>query len=64
VLRDDNELGKRSYGWFDDRKLLIGHNGGPCQWPVTEWVWDRLVAMANEYATVLNAVTVTGSRDD
>ena len=30
VVRSDNAHGKLSYGWFDERKLLISHNGGPC----------------------------------
>ncbi len=56
VLRSDYALGKRSYGWFyDDRKLLISHNGGPCSWPVTQSVWDRLVRVAHEVADELNA---------
>lgn len=54
VVHVDNEHGQRSYGWFDDHKLLISHNGGPCQWPVTQQVWDKLVQVANEVATELN----------
>lgn len=55
VLRDDNEHGKRSYGWIDDDKLLITHNGGPCQWPLTQIVWDKAVKLAHEVADELNA---------
>lgn len=55
AVRSDNEHGKRSYGWFDDKKLLISHNGGPCRWPVTQFVWDRLVKVAEETAAHLNA---------
>lgn len=55
VLRDDNTHGKRSYGWFDRNKLLISHNGGPCRWPLTQKVWDKMVALAHEVADELNA---------
>lgn len=55
VLRDDNAHGKQSYGWFDSHKLLIAHNGGPCQWPLTQKVWNKLVAVAIEVAAELNA---------
>ena len=56
VLRADNRHGKASYGWFDDRKLLISHNGGPCRWPVTQRVWEKLVCVAEEVAAELNAL--------
>ena len=56
VLRDDNEHGKRSYGWIGEDKLLITHNGGPCKWPLTPLVWDKSVKLANEVADELNAV--------
>lgn len=54
VLRDDNEHGKASYGWFDADKLLITHNGGPCHWPLMQKVWDKCVEAANEVALELN----------
>lgn len=54
VIRDDNEHGKRSYGWFDENKLLISHNGGPCRWPLTAPIWDRLIAAAAAEADRLN----------
>ena len=55
VIRADNEHGKRSYGWIDENKLLISHNGGPCRWPVISTVWDRLLKVAQEVADELNA---------
>lgn len=55
VLRDDNDLGKRSFGWIGENKLLITHNGGPCEWPLTLIVWDKSVKMAHEVADELNA---------
>ena len=54
VVRTSNTHGQRSYGWFDDTKLLISHNGGPCMWPVTKDVWARLLRVAQETADDLN----------
>ena len=54
VVRTDNEHGISSYGWFDEDKLLISHNGGPCQWPVTPRVWEGLVELATAVASELN----------
>lgn len=56
VLRSSNRHGQRSYGWFDDTKLLISHNGGPCHWPVTERVWAKLIQVAEEVAEEMNAL--------
>jgi hypothetical protein len=65
VVREDNKHGMASYGWFeDDRKRLISHNGGPCRWPVSEFVWDRLVLIANEYAHRLNYEETTGGESE
>ena len=55
VLRDNNTHGIRSYGWFDEDKLLISHSGGPCTWPVTPRVWEGLVAVAEQVAEEMNA---------
>ena len=54
VVRSDNDHGRRSWGWFDERKLLISHNGGPCRWPVKGFVFDQQVALAEEVARRLN----------
>lgn len=54
VVRDDNYHGIASYGWFDQDKLLISHNGGPCPWPVTQQVWDELMKVAERIAASLN----------
>jgi hypothetical protein len=54
VLRDGNVHGKRSFGWFGSNKLLISHNGGPCDWGLVPPVWDRMVALAHEVADGLN----------
>jgi hypothetical protein len=56
VLRSDNQHGKASYGWFDSDKLLVSHNGGPCQWPVNTFVWERLLSVAEQLAAHLNRV--------
>ncbi len=55
VLRKNNLHGIRSYGWFDNDKLLITHNGGPCHWPLIQIVWDAQVKLAYEIAAQLNA---------
>ena len=54
VVREDNTHGQSSWGWFDSRKLLISHNGGPCSWPIIEFVWDRHVQTAQELCEKLN----------
>lgn len=54
VIREDNKHGFESYGWFDERKLLISHNGGPCHWPIIGTVWDRQVELAYEICERLN----------
>ena len=54
VIRRDNAHGIQSYGWFDENKLLISHNGGPCQWLITGRVWDKLLTVADEVANELN----------
>jgi hypothetical protein len=54
VVRKDNEHGQRSYGWIDERKLLISNNGGPCPWIVTPEVWAKLVKVAEQTAKELN----------
>lgn len=55
VVRDDNKHGQKSYGWFDDRKLLVGSDGGPCRHSVCGFVWSALIATANELCRRLNA---------
>ena len=54
VIREDYRHGHRSWGWINENKLLISHNGGPCQWPLTPKVWDKMVALAYEVAEELN----------
>ncbi len=54
VLREDNEHGIRSYGWFGDRKILISHSGGPGHWPLIDFVWKELLGVAERTAAHLN----------
>lgn len=58
VVREDNQLGRASWGWFNEKKLLISHNGGPCNWPLTKIVWDKMVKLAEEIAADLNSRNV------
>jgi len=54
IVRESNKLGQESWGWFDDNKLLICHNGGPCHDALTEKVWDKMIILANEVCEELN----------
>lgn len=54
VIRKGNKHGHESWGWFDDDKLLISHNGGPCHWPIVEFVWDAHMKTAHELCAKLN----------
>ena len=55
VVREDNEHGQISWGWFDDTKILISHNGGPCKWPIPGFVFDQQIKIAEEVTRRLNA---------
>lgn len=54
VVRIDNHHGQRSWGWFDETKMLVSHNGGPCHWPICGFVWDEQVRIAGELCDHLN----------
>lgn len=54
VVRKNYVRGHESWGAFDDNKLLISHNGGLCTWPLTEKIWDKMIALAHEVAAELN----------
>ena len=58
VVRSDNEHGQKSWGWFDDRKILISHNGGPCTWPLALGLGDMLVKVAELYSSKLNEANI------
>jgi len=55
VVREDYEHGQLSWGWFDHRKLLISHNGGPCSWPIIEEVWSIQIGCAQVICDRLNS---------
>jgi len=62
VLRDDNEHGKRSYGWFDENKLLISSssNGSPnTNTTSKKIIFEKLVKVAQEVADELNHLLTT-----
>jgi hypothetical protein len=56
VVRTDNKHGQSSWGWFDENKLLVSHNGGLCRWPLTKFVWDRQVQIAHDICNMLNSI--------
>ena len=55
VVRNSNEHGFKSYGWFDEDKILVSHNGGPCHWPIPKAVWDGNMKIAEDLCESLNA---------
>jgi len=55
VVRSDNDHGMKSWGWFDGRKLLVSHNGGPCRWPIIQFVWDEQIKIAKSLCDKLNS---------
>lgn len=54
VVREDNMHGQSSWGWFGDRKLLVSHNGGPCNWPLAHGLGAVMVEIANRLCAFLN----------
>ena len=54
VVREDNAHGRASWGWFDDRKLLVSHNGGPCSWPLAPGLGPVMVEIAHKLCDHLN----------
>jgi len=54
VVREDNEIGRKSYGWYGPDKMYISDSGGPCNNFVTESIWDKLVVVARDVANELN----------
>lgn len=55
VIRENNTHGLRSFGWFDEDKLLISESGGP--WSVTDHVWGELMEVARRVADFMNGET-------
>ena len=56
IVRSDNKDGIRSYGWFDESKLLVSHSGGSCTWTVTREIWNGLIELAENEAKRLNTI--------
>jgi len=54
VVKKDNEHGQISWGWFGNAKMLVSHNGGPCDWPICGFVWDEQIRIAKELCRKLN----------
>lgn len=54
VVREDNDHGRASWGWFDQNKLLVSHNGGPCDWPLAPGLGALMVEVAERLAAHLN----------
>lgn len=54
VLRGGNERGFRSWGWFDENKILISHSGAG-KVAIPELVWVKLRQAAQQIADELNA---------
>jgi hypothetical protein len=63
VIRKDNLHGHLSWGWFDNTKLLVSHNGGPCSWPIVEFVWDEQIRIAHELCAKLNSGEISLQND-
>lgn len=54
VVWSENAHGQQSWGWFDKEKLLISHNGGPCDWPLAPGLGPLMIEVAHRYAKMLN----------
>jgi hypothetical protein len=55
VVKQNNEHGLKTYGWFDENKLLITHNGAG-RVPMEEIVWNRQMKLAKDVADLLNSL--------
>jgi hypothetical protein len=52
VVKSNNEVGKRSWGWFGPDKVLISQSGPDT--PITFVVWRAHLKFAKEHAKHLN----------
>lgn len=55
VVRKSNKLGQQCFGWFDLSKLLISTSSGAGLDRLTETVWDKMIVLAHDVASELNA---------
>lgn len=56
VLRENNQPGRDSLGWFGENKLYVSSSGGPCCEKVDQYTWDLLVEVAQRVASRLNRI--------
>lgn len=54
VLREGHRSVGHSWGWFDEGKLLIAHNGCPIVFPFEKSAWSGLIKVAEDVASKLN----------
>lgn len=63
MILETNNHGFKSYGWFDDEKILIGSSGGTCKNKAIPFVFDGLVALAEDTAEKLNTGEIAIEED-
>jgi len=54
VIKEDDDHGLKSYGWFGENKRYISSSGGPCNYIVDEFTWNELIKIAKKVAKHLN----------
>jgi hypothetical protein len=59
VVRSDNDLGFKSYGWYDERKLYVSSSVHESFEQVDPVVFERLVKLAEGVRDDLNAGRIT-----
>lgn len=61
VIREDYLLGLASWGWINEKKLLISQSDVG-RGALTKIVWDKMVKLAGEVALELNTEKVESVR--
>ncbi len=56
ILRENNNLGKRSHGWFGDTKILISNDGPHMHLALEKSIWDKMIILAQEVADEKNKI--------
>lgn len=46
VIRSDCDPAQKRWGRFDEKKLLISHNGSHCRWPLTPGMGRDMISEA------------------
>jgi hypothetical protein len=54
VVHEGNIHGRESWGWFDNDKLLISHNGGSCRWALAPGLGSVMVEIGSRLCDFLN----------